>query len=472
MRILMVTIGYPPKQVGGTEVYVFGLVEALKERGHECSVVYIEPFENQEGPEFRVLREKYLGTSVFILQVNQVFHKLEFVVFDVKLRNHLLEQFRALVTEVDPDIIHVHPLQLGFDSYLIENLNRAGEKVVMTFHSSTTTCARGDLRYMGKEVCDGLILQKRCTKCFYQWKAVPVPIAVALSKVPLRWYESIFTSLEHSPKLKKLRSFASIPVAIGERRKAWTRTTSNTKAIVAVCDWVRETILKNGTHAGKVVSSRHGLRLGAERNGQMRTGISRFGYLGRISPEKGIGLLLTVLERMPAEVRYEFEFCSSSFASKSRRPEEEQLVQAIYRLQQRDARVRVLDGVSDSQLRNVLSNWDALVVPSLWLESGPQVVYEAFAVHTPVIGSRLGGIAELVRDGSTGFLFTPGEGEELEALLKNCADSPETLRALRQNIAPVRTTTDVATDMILVYRQILDQQPSREKKNALVGALG
>lgn len=472
MHILMVTIGYPPKQVGGTEVYVFGLVEALKERGHECCVVYLEPFENKEDLPFRILREKYLDTPVFVLQVNRVFHKLEFVVFDDALRARLVEQFRALVAELEPDIIHVHPLQLGFDSYLMEDLNRAGEKVVMTFHSSTTTCARGDLMYLGKEVCDGLILQERCTKCFYQWKSVPVPVAAALSKVPLSWYESIFAKLQHRSHLKKLRSFASIPVAISERRKAWARTASNAKAIVAVCDWVRVTILKNGAPAGNVFSSRHGLRLGAERNGHIRTGISRFGYLGRISPEKGIGLLLTALAQIPAEVRYDFEFCSSSFASEGRRPEEEQLIQAIYRLQERDARVRVLDGVSDSRLRDVLANWDALVVPSLWLESGPQVVYEAFAARTPVIGSRLGGIAELVREGETGFLFTPGNSEELRALLKSCAENPERLRALRQNIAPVRTTADVATDMINLYREILDRDPSMKKENTLVGALG
>jgi glycosyltransferase involved in cell wall biosynthesis len=470
MRILMITIGYPPRQVGGTEVYVFGLVEALKERGHECYVAYLEPFDQQDGPEFRVLREKYLGTSVFILQVNRVFHKLEFVVFDANLRARLLEQFRLLVAELEAEIIHVHPLQLGFDSYLMEDLNEAGENVVMTFHSSTTTCARGDLLYLGKEVCDGLIIQERCTKCLYHWKSVPQPVAATLAKVPLRWYDSIFAKLEDRPPLKKLRSFVSIPLSISERRKAWTRTTSNTRAIVAVCDWVRDTILNNGAAAVKVVSSRHGLRLGAERNGHKRTGISRFGYLGRISPEKGIGLLLTTLEQMPAGVRYEFEFCSSSFANGNRRLEEEALVQAIYRLQERDKRVRILDSVTDSKLRSVLATWDALIVPSMWLESGPQVVYESFAAHTPVIGSRLGGIAELVRDRETGFLFTPGNREDLTALLKSCVENPERLRALRQNIAPVRTTADLASDMIDLYQQILDEQS--EKKNPLVRAIG
>src|SRR5207253_11522125 len=64
-----------------------------------------------------------------------------------------------------------------------------------------------------------------------------------------------------------------------------------------------------------------------------------------------------------------------------------------------------------SQLAATLARWDALVVPSLWLESGPQVVYEAFGVQTPVIGSDLGGIGELVQHGRTGFLV-PIRSEE------------------------------------------------------------
>jgi len=49
------------------------------------------------------------------------------------------------------------------------------------------------------------------------------------------------------------------------------------------------------------------------------------------------------------------------------------------------------------------AKWDAMVVPSLWLESGPQVIYEAFAVKTPILGSRLGGIAELCVKERPGF---------------------------------------------------------------------
>jgi len=222
---------------------------------------------------------------------------------------------------------------------------------------------------------------------------------------------------------------------------------------VAVCDWVRETIVKNGVSPERVVFSRHGLRIGSTSNGR-RSGHARLGYLGRISPEKGIDLLVSALGELPEELDFEFEFCSSSFKAATR-PEELALIQGINQLARRDRRVKVLDSVSDNELRNVIANWDAMIVPSRWLESGPQVIYESFAVQTPIIGSRLGGIAELVRDGETGLLFQPGNCRELIRLITTSAKNPTTLRALRNNIGAIRTTQDVAEDMIKLYKSVI-----------------
>lgn len=454
MHILMITIGYPPDQVGGTEVYVHGLVEALKNRGVQSSVAYVEPFSEDGGPEFRIQSRSVDGTSVHSIGVNTTCHKLEFTMFDERLRTLLLREFHSLIGQLNPDLVHVHPLQLGIESYLIEALNRAGKKVILTYHSTTTSCARGDLIYMGQQVCDGQVLQDRCTKCLFHWKSVPAPIALGLSHIPTSWFRAAHTRLGKS--LQKVRSFISIPLTIEERRKAWKRSTENANRIVAVCDWVRETIIKNGVPEKKVVFSRHGLRLGSTSNGN-RSGRVRFGYLGRISPEKGIDILTGALQQMAEDLDFEFEFCSSSFKAATR-PEELNLVHQIYELTSRDRRVKVLDAVGDNDLRGVLANWDAMVVPSRWLESGPQVIYESLAVQTPVIGSRLGGIAELVREGETGFLFQPGDSAELVRLLTECTRNPAKLRELRSNIGLIRTTDDVADDMVKLYQSLIGSE--------------
>ena len=93
---------------------------------------------------------------------------------------------------------------------------------------------------------------------------------------------------------------------------------------------------------------------------------------------------------------------------------------------------------------------DALVVPSLWLETGPMVVLEAKAAGLPVIGSRLGGIAELVSEPEDGMLVPPGNvAAWTEAIM-----AMVTRRTLRPRSGPkaeVRTMRHVARDMASLY---------------------
>jgi glycosyltransferase involved in cell wall biosynthesis len=66
-----------------------------------------------------------------------------------------------------------------------------------------------------------------------------------------------------------------------------------------------------------------------------------------------------------------------------------------------------------------------LVVPSICYENFPLTVVEAFANGLPVIASRLGAVAELVKDGVTGLLFEPGNAEDLAAKMAWADAHPE-----------------------------------------------
>jgi glycosyltransferase involved in cell wall biosynthesis len=59
-----------------------------------------------------------------------------------------------------------------------------------------------------------------------------------------------------------------------------------------------------------------------------------------------------------------------------------------------------------------------LIIPALCYEGFPMVIREAFACGKPVIASRLGAMAELVENGKTGLLFTPGDPEDLANKIK------------------------------------------------------
>jgi glycosyltransferase involved in cell wall biosynthesis len=73
--------------------------------------------------------------------------------------------------------------------------------------------------------------------------------------------------------------------------------------------------------------------------------------------------------------------------------------------------------------RNFIAHCDALVMPSLH-EGLPYTLLEAMALGTPVIASRVGGLAEVVRDEVTGLLFTPGDATALAGAIRRLIVDP------------------------------------------------
>jgi glycosyltransferase involved in cell wall biosynthesis len=67
----------------------------------------------------------------------------------------------------------------------------------------------------------------------------------------------------------------------------------------------------------------------------------------------------------------------------------------------------------------------AAVLPALWEENCPMAVLEAGAQGVPVVASSIGGIPELVADGSTGRLVPPGDALALTEALTGMLDRPD-----------------------------------------------
>lgn len=73
--------------------------------------------------------------------------------------------------------------------------------------------------------------------------------------------------------------------------------------------------------------------------------------------------------------------------------------------------------VSGAALDKLIAEARAVIVPSQWFENCPMSVLEAKAAGTPVVGARIGGIPELIRDGVDGLLFEPGDPNSLAMAL-------------------------------------------------------
>ena len=78
-------------------------------------------------------------------------------------------------------------------------------------------------------------------------------------------------------------------------------------------------------------------------------------------------------------------------------------------------------------LERSLINCSFGVLPSEWYENCPYAVLEAFALGTPVVASAIGGIPELVEDGISGLLVSPGDPRALAAGLQRMLECNRTL---------------------------------------------
>jgi glycosyltransferase involved in cell wall biosynthesis len=76
---------------------------------------------------------------------------------------------------------------------------------------------------------------------------------------------------------------------------------------------------------------------------------------------------------------------------------------------------------------------DVLVVPSLWREPFGRVCIEAFAAGVPVVASNIGGLATVVKENRNGFLFSPGNLDQLATILDSLIENRDQLQLLRTN---------------------------------------
>ena len=120
-----------------------------------------------------------------------------------------------------------------------------------------------------------------------------------------------------------------------------------------------------------------------------------------------------------------------------------------------DSRIEFGGAVTHNELAPFLAGVDVLAVPSVWLETGPLVIHEAQACGLPVLGSDLGGIAELIEDGVNGLLRPPGDVAAWRDAIVQLATDTGLLARLADGVRSTRTMSDVAREMRALYESLL-----------------
>lgn len=90
--------------------------------------------------------------------------------------------------------------------------------------------------------------------------------------------------------------------------------------------------------------------------------------------------------------------------------------------------------VSNYDVKKILSESEALILPTQWYEGFPMTILEAFSVGTPVLGSDMGNVGKLIRKDVNGRLFSPTDKSQLlDSLQKFNIDYDEVFEYFRQN---------------------------------------
>ena len=266
-----------------------------------------------------------------------------------------------LAKQFDPHLVHVHNTFPLISPSVYWSAYEANLPVVQTLHNFRLICLQATL-LRGGHVCEDCVGR-------LPWRGV----------VWKCYHDSATES-------------AALAGVLGMHRRLHTYRNKITR-YVALSDFSRRKFIEGGFPAERIVVKPNFADVRSLKQSKRVGGL----FVGRLSQEKGIEVLLEAVALCPGVA---IRVMGSG-------PEEHKLRSnpRIILLGWR-SRTDVLDGMSSARY---------LVMPSLCYENFPLAIVEAFACGLPVITSRLGAMADLIQDGQTGLLFTPGSAEDLAA---------------------------------------------------------
>jgi glycosyltransferase involved in cell wall biosynthesis len=186
---------------------------------------------------------------------------------------------------------------------------------------------------------------------------------------------------------------------------------------------------------------------------------NRFGYFGQLNPYKGVDVLLRAMDELEERVELHLSIHGANL-DKQAEPWREQL-EALLAVER--GTVTVAGSYDHDALGSLMALVDWVVVPSIWRETGPIVVLEAFRAGRPVICSDIGGMAEKVEDGVNGLHFHRGDAAHLAQVIERAAQSPQLWDELRARIPshPASLESNVA-ELTEIYERLLSPEAASE----------
>ncbi len=283
------------------------------------------------------------------------------------------KEMRRIIRNNRPDIVHAHNLYPLLSPSVLVACRHESVPVVLSLHNFFLTCPNRDHFYKG-------IVCERCYGGQEYWcilkncrENICESIGYSLRNIIARWFGFYHKNV-------------TLFIALSEfAKKKLIDVDFKSSQIVVLPNMVtKKNLLKNSSR-GRYVA-----------------------FAGRISPEKGVDVLLAAAKLNP-EISVRIAGDGPIINSLKKIAPENTKFEGRLAKEEMDVFYRSARFV---------------VVPSKWYEMCPLVISEAMSYGIPVIASKIGGLAEMVDDGVTGLLFKPGDSEDLGYKMKELWENP------------------------------------------------
>jgi glycosyltransferase involved in cell wall biosynthesis len=226
----------------------------------------------------------------------------------------------------------------------------------------------------------------------------------------------------------------------------WTR---HVDAFIALSPFARDVFVRGGIPAHKLHIKGNFL---ADDPGPGAHDSDAFLFVGRLSDEKGVRVLLDGWAQLPA-------------APRLRMAGDGPLRALVEQLATRNPAITYLGALPRERVLAEMQQARALIVPSLAQENSPLALLEAFATATPVLASDLQNLRALTDEGKAGWLFRAGDGAALaDAVMQADAD----VDARRARGAAGRQLYQQHYTAAVNYQQLMHVYEARAKREALL----
>ena len=276
-------------------------------------------------------------------------------------------EFAAVLDAERPDIVHVHNTFMVISPSIYSACSERGIPVVQTLHNFRLLCPGANF------FRDGIV----CRECLDH---------------------SLLRSVRHGCYRGSRPATAGVALMLAAHRVLDTWRTSVTR-FIALTEFAKEKFIAAGLPPDKFAVKPNF----ADPDPGERTGIGDYAvFIGRLLENKGLRVLLNAWKKLPAHYPLHILGDGPDRAALEAHAGELQLSGINFR--GRTSRAEAIETLKGARF---------IVVPSTLYEGFPMCIVESFACGTPVLCSRLGGLAEIVEDHLTGLHFDPGDAQDL-----------------------------------------------------------